>query len=137
SLSASVDGRNASLTLPAVRQPGQADRTAVVSLGYGRTRAGKIIHGMGEADANAIGGNAYPFLSRGPVFGSLSRAAGRDKMARIQEHDSQEGRPLLKETTFAEWLKRPSSGNDHEIPPEKFTLWKQWDYKGHKWEMVV
>ncbi|MBK9974376.1 MAG: 4Fe-4S dicluster domain-containing protein [Planctomycetes bacterium] len=138
SVSADVDGRKVSFELPAVRQPGQAEKVAAVALGYGRTRAGRIIHGRGEADANAIGQNAFGLLGRGKVvFGTVSKGSGSEKVAVIQEHDSQEGRPLLKETTFGQWLKNPKSGNDEELPPKDLTLWRKWEYKGHKWEMVV
>ncbi|MBX3474929.1 MAG: 4Fe-4S dicluster domain-containing protein [Planctomycetes bacterium] len=142
-LSAEVDGRQAGLTLPAVRQPGQAEKVAAVAVGYGRTRAGKLSHGMGTEELaftdGAIGANAFPFVARGGkvVFGAVSAAGGSSKVARIQEHDSQEDRPLAKETTLSQWQKNPRSGNDEELPPKELTLWRKWEYKGHKWEMVV
>lgn len=145
-LTAEVDGRQAALTLPAVRQPGQAEKVAAVAVGYGRVKAGKIVHGMGpeelaynQAEGAAIGASAYPFVARGGkvVFGSVSAAGGKERVARIQEHDSQEDRPLIKETSLGQWQANPKSGNEHEIPPKDLTLWRKWEYKGHKWEMVV
>jgi len=145
-VSADVDGRAATLTLPAVRQPGQAEKVAAIAVGYGRTKAGKITHGMGgeelaynNSEGAAIGANAFPLIARGGkvVFGSVSAVGGKEKVARIQEHDSQEDRPLLKETTLGQWLVNAKSSNDEDLPPKDVTLWRKWQYKGHKWEMVI
>jgi molybdopterin-containing oxidoreductase family iron-sulfur binding subunit len=99
---------------------------------------------MGEEElafngTDAIGQNAFPLLARGKVvFGKVAPAGGKVRIARIQEHDSQEGRPLIKETALAAWQKKPTSGNEEpEMPPKDHTLWKKWEYKGHKWEMVI
>ena len=43
------------LTLPAFIQPGQAEGTVSVALGYGHTNSGPV--------ANNIGVNVYPFIS--------------------------------------------------------------------------
>ncbi|MCC6466397.1 MAG: 4Fe-4S dicluster domain-containing protein [Planctomycetes bacterium] len=141
-LSAEAEGRKVELKLPAVRQPGLAGKSAAVALGFGRTQAGKIVYGMGTgaltgAEAT-IGANAYPLLARGKVvFGTVAKSGGNRKPARIQEHDSQEKRPLLKETTLEQWLGKPDAGNDQHLPPANLTLWPRWEYNGHKWGLVV
>lgn len=140
----SVEG--ASCKVPANRQPGMADGVVAVSLGYGRTKAGPIVHGRGvEEDAvdpdlldegiHAIGGNAFPFIGAKSV--SLSATGRTIRLAKVSTHDSQEDRPILKQTSLEQWKKNPKSGNEHEIPPVDITLWPRWDYKGHKWGMVV
>lgn len=140
----SADG--ASCKLPANRQPGMADGVVAVSLGYGRTKAGPITHGRGvEEDAvdpdllaegvHAIGGNAYPLMNAKSV--SVARTGRRIRLAKISTHDSQEDRPILKQTSLEQWKKNPRSGNEHEIPPVDITMWPRWEYKGHKWGMVV
>ena len=147
-VSAEVDGRKATCKVPVMRQPGQADGTVAISLGYGRTKAGPIVHGRGtEEDAvdpdlldegvYKIGGNAFPLLGTKPVGGSISKTGDRIKLAKISKHDSQEGRPILKQTSFEQWLKNPKSGNKQELPTVDFTIWPKWEYKGHKWGMTV
>lgn len=140
----SVEG--ASCKVPTNRQPGMADGVVAVSLGYGRTKAGPIVHGRGvEEDAvdpdlleegiHAIGGNAFPFI--GAKSASLSATGRTIKLAKVSTHDSQEDRPILKQTSLEQWKKNPKSGNQDEIPPVDTTLWPRWEYKGHKWGMVV
>lgn len=147
-ISADIEGRKATCKVPVMRQPGQAEGTVAISTGYGRTKAGPIVHGRGkEEDAvdpdlladgvYAIGGNAFPLLGGKPVAGSLSKTGRRIKLAKISEHDSQEGRPILKQTSLEQWLKDPTSGNQDEIPPVDVTLWPRWEYKGHKWGMTI
>jgi molybdopterin-containing oxidoreductase family iron-sulfur binding subunit len=141
-----VKAGEATCRAPVVRAPGQAEDTVALPLGYGRTTIGSIKHGMGtEEDAvNAlgvdgeekkIGDNAFPLLNAG--FGTVAKVGEYDRLAFIQEHDSQEGRPLAKDTPLELWMKDQKSGNHQEIPAVDVTLWKRWEYKGHKWGMVV
>ncbi len=143
-VTADIGGRKATCRVPVLRQPGATPGTVSIGLGYGRTKAGRIKHGLGvEADAVdedtlAIGGRGYGFLGAGKaVFGSVSKVGKYHHLAKLQEHDSQEGRPLLKQTSFDLWKKNPANGNTHEIPPVALTVWPRWEYKGHKWGMVV
>ncbi|MBX3460944.1 MAG: 4Fe-4S dicluster domain-containing protein [Planctomycetes bacterium] len=137
-----VKAGDATCMAPVVRLPGTAEDVVVLPLGYGRTKAGRIVHGMGvEQDAvntetSAIGDNAFPLA--GHAFGSVSKTGKTyHRLALLQTHDSQENRPLAKETALELWLKDAKAGNQHEIPPVDVTLWKRWEYKGHKWGMVV
>jgi molybdopterin-containing oxidoreductase family iron-sulfur binding subunit len=147
-VSAEVDGRKVSAKLPAGRQPGQADGTIAISTGYGRTKAGPIVHGRGvEEDAvdpdllsegvHKIGDNAFPFVATHPVSGSVSKAGRSIRLAKISEHDSQEGRPILKETSHELWKQNPQAGNQQELPVKDMTMWSKWEYKGHKWGMTI
>jgi len=147
-VSAEVDGRKALAKLPVGRQPGQADGVIAISTGYGRTKAGPIVHGRGiEEDAvdpdlleegvHKIGDNAFPFVATRPAAGSVSKSGRSILLAKISEHDSQEDRPILKQTSHAEWRKNAKSGNEQELPNPDLTLWKKWEYKGHKWGMTI
>jgi Fe-S-cluster-containing dehydrogenase component len=137
---------DATCRAPVVRAPGQTEDSVALPLGYGRTTIGGIKHGMGvEEDAvNAlgadgeekkIGDNAFPLMSGG--FGTVTKVGSYHRMAFLQEHDSQEGRPLAKDTALELWLKDRKAGNHHEIPAVDVTMWPRWEYKGHKWGMVV
>ncbi|MBK8207910.1 MAG: 4Fe-4S dicluster domain-containing protein [Planctomycetes bacterium] len=136
-----VKAGEATCKAPVVRMPGAAEDVVVLPLGYGRTHAGRIVHGMGEEseavdpDRKSIGDNAYPLSVAG--FGSVTKVGSYHRLALIQTHDSQEGRPLAKDTALELWKQDQHSGNHHEIPPVDVTLWKRWEYKGHKWGMVV
>jgi molybdopterin-containing oxidoreductase family iron-sulfur binding subunit len=145
---ADINGRSASCKVPVCRAPGMAEGVVAISTGYGRTKAGPITHGRGiEEDAvdpdmlkdgvHAIGGNAFPFVSTGAVTGSVTKTGRSIKLAKISEHDSQEGRPILKQTSLEMWRKDKKSGNKQEIPNPDITLWPKWEYKGHKWGMVI
>ena len=146
-VSADVDGRKASCKVPVMRQPGQAEGTVAISLGYGRTKAGPIVHGRGkEEDAvdpdllaegvYRIGGNAFPLMGTTAVGGSISKTGDSIRLAKISKHDSQEGRPILKQTSLEEWKKKPNAGNDQELPSADFTIWPKWEYKGDRKSVV-
>jgi Fe-S-cluster-containing dehydrogenase component len=147
-VTADVDGRKVSCKVPVGRQPGQADGTVAIALGYGRTKAGPIVHGRGvEEDAvdpdlleegvHKIGDNAFPFVSARAASGSISKTGASIPLAKISEHDSQEGRPILKQTSHDEWKHHKNAGNDQELPSKSLTLWPTWEYKGHKWGMTI
>jgi len=85
------------LTVPVIIQPGQAEWTISVSLGYGRRGA--------ERTAADIGVDAYPLTSisrpwSAAVIAVTSRPASH-RLAITQHHWSLEGRPILLEQTLA------------------------------------
>lgn len=142
-----VNGK--SITLPVMVQPGQPQGTIGIPLGYGRTKAGRV--------ADNIGANAYPLVSI--VNGSLSYIAtgvqfqiGNEdyQLAQTQTQNTYMGRrSVVQETTLTEF----NNGNfakekyapqintwkeeSHKIDPEKMTLWKNHEYKGHHWGMAI
>ncbi|HEY0109717.1 MAG TPA: TAT-variant-translocated molybdopterin oxidoreductase, partial [Fibrella sp.] len=80
-----------SIELPALIQPGQADQTVALAIGYGRTKSGKC--------ANEVGQNVYPFASvtggtinMSAVNAIVSKAGGRHEIAQTQTHDTVMGR---------------------------------------------
>jgi len=129
-----VAGRT--VTLPVHIQPGQHRRTLSVALGYGRTYAGP--------EGSGVGVNAYPLIvwndgrrQRSSPGASLRRAAEDPSLfARTQLHDSQEGRPLAREATLAEFLQ----GWTAKPPPEtgkRTSLWAEPPPSLYKWGMVI
>ncbi len=139
-----------SVQLPVMVQPGQLQGTIGISLGYGRTKAGRV--------ADGIGANAYPFVSL--VNGSLSYAAANVQfeinynedyqLAQTQTQDTYMGRrSVIQETTLEEFTDgtfekekfKPMintwKSEDHKVDPEKLTLWKNHDYHGHHWGMAI
>ncbi|HSA59134.1 MAG TPA: TAT-variant-translocated molybdopterin oxidoreductase [bacterium] len=114
-----------SLEIPVQIQPGQAARTLAIALGYGRTRCGKA----GEN----VGVNAYPLVGAGAA--TLEKTGRRVELAATQTHHSMEGRPIVLETTLAEYKKNPAAGNEHR--EELKTLWAEHDYSGALWGMTI
>jgi molybdopterin-containing oxidoreductase family iron-sulfur binding subunit len=141
-----VNGKT--IKLPVMPQPGQAPGTIGIPLGYGRTKAGKVADGIGQ--------NAYPLLSL--LNGSLSYSAANVKfditdedyqIAQTQTHNTFMGRQtVIQETTLSAFKKDPTadtyapkihtwSDPEHEVDPEKLSLWKGHEYKKHHWGMAI
>ena len=122
----------ASLKVPVHIQPGQADGTLGLALGYGRERAGKI--------ANQVGVNAWPlaFSQKGQVglssFVHIRPTLKKVSLANTQGHHSMEGRQIVVETTLKKYLKNPGGAiHRHKV----FSLWSSHQYPKHKWGMVI
>lgn len=114
------------LEIPVQIQPGQFSGSIALALGYGRTECGKVGKGVGV--------NGYPFISTHSVV-SLEKTGRHVELAATQTHHSMEGRPIVKETTLAEYLVHPASGNEgHE---KLVSLWEERTKEGHAWGMVV
>ncbi|TWR26546.1 4Fe-4S dicluster domain-containing protein [Mucilaginibacter pallidiroseus] len=108
--------------LPVLSQPGQAQGTVSVAVGYGRTMAGLV--------GNNVGKNAYPFYSfRNGTF-QTTAAASVEKtgdifpLSQTQTHHSYEGRSVIQEVTLKEYLKDPEKAAGHEGEHEKYDLWE-------------
>jgi len=124
--------------LPVLVQPGQARNTLAVAVGYGRSNAGRV--------ASDLGKDVYPFVTlnnghRSYVVPKVDATATGStyELAATQSHHSMEGRALVRETTIAEYLKNPASGNEMHEKVEKLhtTLYNKHEYKGHHWGMVI
>ncbi|WP_029286949.1 TAT-variant-translocated molybdopterin oxidoreductase [Pedobacter sp. R20-19] len=131
----SVKGANGySVDLPVLIQPGQAQGTASIALGYGRTKVGKA--------GNDVGKNAFPFVSF--VNGTMQYASsvtitptgGYYELAQTQTHHSFEGRAVIKEATFKEFLKDPAAGNE-KGEHKDYDLWDQYEKPGNNWVMAI
>jgi molybdopterin-containing oxidoreductase family iron-sulfur binding subunit len=130
-----IDG---SLILPVLIQPGQENKTISVALGYGRKNAGTV--------ADGVGANGYPLVGfdgetrqyfRQSV--KIEKVEGEHQFAKTQTHHSMEGRAIIRETTLAEFIENPASGNEkhEEIEKHHTTLYKEREFKGHHWGMAV
>lgn len=123
-----------SITLPVLIQPGQANGTISVALGYGRVKAGQA--------GSEVGKNAYPFLRfvnatfQTATSASISKAAGTYELAQTQTHHSIEGRNIVRETTLKNYLQDPNSGTGHRHINE-VDLWNEYERPGHNWVMAI
>lgn len=131
-----VEANGYSIELPILLQPGQTNGTISVALGYGRTNVGKA--------GNNVGQNAYPFLTlvNGTLQlsskASVKKASGTYELAQTQTHNTIEGRNIIRETTFAKYLKDPNSESGRFADSHKtYDLWNKFDQPGHKWVMAI
>lgn len=124
-------------------QPGQSDGTLTLSLGYGRTKVGRIGAGAGF--------NAYALRDSAGLSadGVAAKKTGRTYVdprdqkdlvdiraitgfATTQDHFAMEGRELIRETTLEGFVKNKAlGGHKHHLPtmynrPEEFDKGQQW-----------
>ena len=129
-----LDGRD--VDAPVWVMPGQVDKSIVIHLGYGRTRAGNIATGVGF-DAYKIRPTTAQWFS---PKGAFSKTGNSHHLVTTQDHWSMEGRELVRDTSLEEYTKEPAFAKERvENPAEKgITLYPQWDYStGYKWGMSI
>ena len=122
--------------IPVIIQPGQANGTVGIALGYGREKSGKV--------GDNLGFNAFPLISK--KFVNISLEEGEHEFACIQLHHTMMGRDMVKETNLDKYIKNPSSGNYREkyytykgkLPSNEVTLYEDHDLeKGHFWNLSI
>jgi molybdopterin-containing oxidoreductase family iron-sulfur binding subunit len=143
---AAVTVNGKSIVVPILIQPGQAEGTFGLAIGYGRTKAGRV--------ADGVGVNAYELLDSTNGFVNFDIIAGVEvkvteesyKIARTQTHQTFMGREnVIQEATLAEYKKDNSAGRykpeiykDGEfIKPSKISLWKGHQYSQHHWGLAI
>ena len=127
-----------SLNAPVFVQPGMAEGSIVVHLGYGRTRGGRAADGMGF--------NPYGLRTANAMWQDAGldaqKIGGSYQFAAVQEYhalDTPDNRHIIHKGTLAEFKKNPESVHDGaEVPPRNLTMYPEWDYsKGYAWGMTV
>ncbi|MFC4870159.1 TAT-variant-translocated molybdopterin oxidoreductase [Negadavirga shengliensis] len=143
---ANVTVNGKSFSVPVLVQPGQAEGTVGLALGYGRTQAGRV--------ADGIGINAYRFLdsSKGYVNYDITEGVSVEltsdtyRIAQTQTHQTYMGREfVVQETTLGEYQQNPSAGRyfpeiykDGEfLKPSKISLWSGHKYSQHHWGLAI
>lgn len=141
-----VDLNGKSIDLPVIIQPGQANGTIAVAIGYGRDKAGK--------SANGVGKNAYPlaafaggFLSFAPAGEvKVSKTGETREIAQTQTHNTVMGRKsVLQETVLSHFQKDPLAGrfipkietSEGKVDATDLSLWNGHQYKNHSWGLVI
>ncbi len=153
-----------SLELPVWILPGMADGVVALTLGYGRSHAGRIGSGVGF-DAFKVRGSKAPGFDAGVTLNKLGR---KYALSATQNHGSMEGRPLVRESTLTELRSEsapapagvegahagdsehapkghapkegrvPSALGVFEEEPHHFSLWKEHAYdEGPQWGMTI
>ncbi len=126
------------ISIPVLIQPGQTEGTISIHLGYGHDNIGRV--------ASGIGVNMFPFSvyingERTYSINNLTITATPEikPLALIQLHNTQEGRPLARETTLSSYIENPVSGNEHHIEFETMhkSLYPDAPYDGFHWAIAI
>ncbi|HVN48721.1 MAG TPA: 4Fe-4S dicluster domain-containing protein [Bacteroidota bacterium] len=132
-----------SVTLPVLVQPGQADNTISIALGYGRTAAGPV--------GNNVGFNLQSLYTKDFFDGeklltnvTISKASGNHPLVMTQEFHAFEDeflkdlhlkRNIIREGTVDEFRSNPNFLRNEKT--ELFSIAKEVEYKGVKWAMAI
>ena len=114
--------------------PGQADESVTVHLGYGRTRGGRVAAGTGF--------NVYPLrTTREQWFASglqITKTGRRHELVTTQGHHTMEGRPLVRSGTLEHYREDPEFVHQmgHEPPPD-LSLYPEHRFDVSAWGMVI
>jgi MoCo/4Fe-4S cofactor protein with predicted Tat translocation signal len=134
------------MKVPVLVQPGQAEGTLGLAVGYGRTKAGRV--------GNEVGVNAYPLVTKlgganiMDVLGGVSVSATGEpySIAQTQTHQTYMGREnVIQEALLEEYKEDTSAGRwspkiykeGEYIKPSKITLWKGHEYNNHHWGLSI
>ncbi|MGA7338738.1 MAG: TAT-variant-translocated molybdopterin oxidoreductase, partial [Candidatus Sulfotelmatobacter sp.] len=129
------------VTGPVWIQPGVPDNSVTVTLGYGRTRAGRVGTGQGF-DAYKLRTSAAPWFATGL---QIRKTGDRYVLASTQGYQSMDTpdgghRPLVRETALEEYRKDPNFAKEQgEEPAPGLTLYKPYPYKeeDYAWGMAI
>ena len=160
-----VESSGRSLELPVSVLPGMSDGVVAVTLGYGRSLAGRIGSGVGF-DAFKLRSSGAPGFASGA---KVTKAGRRYSLSATQEHGWMEGRPIVRESTLTELRSKPEATepaagaepgagahaeNSSPAPKEgggtpsalgvfpehtpHYSLWNPHAYdRGHQWGMTI
>ena len=139
------------ISAPILIQPGQANGTIGIALGYGRKKAGRV--------ADGLGANAYPLVDRSgqtllyDIKGeiTLELTSKSHRIGQTQTHETYMGREtVIQEALLSEYQQdeyvgqfAPKiatwKGDEEKVAPHKVTLWKhhQDKYVNHHWGMSI
>lgn len=129
-----VSNGEVSIEIPVLVTVGIANDSGVLTLGYGRTQAGRV--------GTGVGSDVYPLRTSNSLWsfaGTIKRTGGTQELTVMQEHHTMQGRHHFRSGTLAEFKHQPDFVTNHEefkspIP----TIYPGFDYsKGPQWGMVI
>ena len=135
-----LNGRT--LEAPVWVQPGQADATLGLALGYGRSRTGGVGRDSGY-NAYALRQTTALHFATGARLTSLGR---EHPLATAQDHWAMEGRPIVREANYEEFRRRPDFAQhmdlDEHLPRNaalhEHPYQKHPELKGlHQWGLAI
>ena len=125
----------AKIEVPVWIVPGHADGSVTLTLGWGRTAAGRYGNGKGF-DVTPLRTTDAMNFTDGVVVEVLRE---KYNLVQTQTHDRMEGRPIAIDATLDEYKKEPDFASYRSVDPVSTPpLWAQQDYsEGHKWGMAI
>jgi len=130
-----LEYRGYKMRAPVSIQPGHADGSVTVHLGYGRTRAGHV--------GTRIGFNAYGMRTSTALwqdFGLSARKVGSDYLlVSTQDYHALDTRRHVIETAaIEEYRRNPNVIQDSAKPPAReLTLYPEYKYDKYAWGMAI
>ncbi len=132
------------IEVPVLIQPGQAEGTVGLAVGYGRTKAGKA--------AENVGVNAFPYATVVNGYASyvvpgvkITKIEGTHNIAQVQTHHTVMARPIVQEANLNDYVKNPAAGafrpkiatSEGPKHPTAISMWDGHQYVNHSWGMVI
>ncbi len=125
---------------PVYLQPGVAENTVAIAVGYGRVKAGKTADNLGfnAYQLAAVKGGSIHYYATGA---SVNKTVEDDhKLASTQTHHTLMGRNIVKETNLDQYINDPRSGNPElklhtykgKEKPKDIDLWASEKNPGHE-----
>jgi len=111
-----ITAQGETIEIAAWVEPGHADDSITLTVGYGRSNIGRV--------ADGVGVNTYPLRTSQDLFfqsASVEAAGGTYEISCVQDHHSLEGRDMIRTATLDEYKELPdfaSYANIHgyEVP---------------------
>ena len=148
---ANLTANGVTVTAPVLIQPGQANGTIGLALGYGRKKAGRV--------ADGLGASAFPIIDRsnGTLIYEIAKEVSLEltdesyQIAQTQTHETYMGREtIIQEALLSEYQKDEHAGqfapkiatwqgSEEKVAPNTVTLWKhhQDTYVNHHWGLSI
>ncbi len=122
------------LRAPVCIVPGHAEGSLTLHLGYGRWRCGRIANNVG-ANANRLRTTTGLWWMNGVA---VVKTGSKHKLAITQEHNSMEGRNLIRRATLAEYTQKPDFAQEGEHAAKNpLSLFPEYKYEGYSWGMAI
>ena len=129
-----VTVNSSELEVPIFINPGQAEKSLVLNLGYGQKNSGKI--------GSDIGVNAYKLRFSNSYHVAqdvrLLKLKKTYEIATTQDHGNMEGRPHIRYATVDYYKDHPHFAEEMVHVPYDKSLWKAHSYEeGYQWGMSI
>jgi len=120
-------------------QAGHPDNSVTITLGYGRTRAGRVGTAQGF-NAYALRTSSNPWIASGVKITKTGTTYKLASTQGMQSMDTPDGdtRPLVRETSLEEYKKEPNFAKEDEVPKD-VTLYPNYPYEKQEyaWGMSI
>jgi len=126
------DGRT--LNVPVWITPGHAKDAITVSVGYGRTKAGRVGNGTGF-NTYALRGSTSPWYGAA----TITKTGDTYLLVGTQDHWSIEGRNIIRSAKLEDFKVAPAFAKEmeHVKLDKRISLYADKEYKGDQWGMAI